>query len=321
MFSRFFDPLYMVCREGETDPTEIIPLNSNDSLESSLTTRNYSLYGSEGVASAFYDKYGIDPSQKGAFPDGSYIQLSHPKCFLTKNQKSFFCVGHRTRSLGFLNYLIRDTGLRLEDFIQKNLNEDSSISVLELGIGQGRALLELKNIFPFVNFTGVNKTQGEFGVTNRDSLRETNLFFEINLNWEDHFFQQINLDFFDLSPGRLSHYDNESFNLIYSFAMFRYIENAHLLLEDIWRKLKVGGTAVVEISSLVFLDEFDNVINGVKVFRSVDGFKFFPAINVLIITKEDLRPIDLKLTPVRLSSEDSKDPGSWEWKNYFRWHG
>lgn len=135
---------------------------------------------------------------------------------------------------------------KLEDVIhetyEKNRLAGEKTRVMELGVGNGRVLMELKKIFPEVEFYGINKEKTHT-FYRRESYILTALKFEIFNKVE---IEQIDLPFIvfqDLDFGARIPYDENKFDIVYSQATVSYIKYKFELFDEIMRVLKSGGVS------------------------------------------------------------------------------
>lgn len=150
----------------------------------------------------------------------------------------------RSHSLEDLNNKINP--FKIEDIIQelyeKNRLAGEKTRVMEIGTGNGRVLMELKKLFPDVEFYGINKEKTHT-FYRRESFILTALKFEI-FNKEE--IDQIDLPYIvfqDLDFGARIPYDQNKFDLIFSQATLPLIKYKFELMNEIMRVLKPGGVS------------------------------------------------------------------------------
>ncbi len=151
----------------------------------------------------------------------------------------------RSRSLAELNRRLRPKGPPLERIIEAFLAEGRDPSVLEIGFGWGRVLIELARRFRSapVSFAGINldphppvERSGDLaavaealGLVPRSRLGE--------LTWPVlYFYDATTLDLPD-----------ECLDLVYSAVTIRFIEDKARAIEEVARVLRPGGRALLEV--------------------------------------------------------------------------
>lgn len=136
---------------------------------------------------------------------------------------------------------------RLEDLIsevyEKNRLLGEKTRVMEIGFGNGRALMELKKLFPEIEFYGINKEKTHT-FYRRESFILTALKFDImtKLEAEDRGLPYV--VFQDLDFGQRIPYAENKFDVIYSQETIPHIRYTFELFNEIMRVLKKGGTSI-----------------------------------------------------------------------------
>lgn len=136
---------------------------------------------------------------------------------------------------------------KIEGLIQvvheKNKMAGEKTRVMEIGTGNGRVIMELKKLFPDIEFYGVNKEKTHdfyrresfavsainFGILTRDQLAEMELPFVI---------------FQDFDFGTRIPYSENKFDLIYTQNSIRHFKYKFELFNEILRILKPGGVSL-----------------------------------------------------------------------------
>lgn len=199
---------------------------------------------------------------------------------------------------------------KIEDIIriihERNKMAGVKTRVMEIYSGNGRVLMELKKIFPDVEFYGVNKEKTkEF--YRRESYAVTALNLNI-LNKEE--LEKVDLPFIifeDLDFGTLFPYGENKFDVIYSQNTLRYFKYKFELLNEIFRVLKTEGVSlhtdlpainVYEKGLVLAIDEavFEFRKRGLDVSLLENG-------NSLIMRKKDDNKI-FPVTPHQVIPED-----------------
>lgn len=135
----------------------------------------------------------------------------------------------------------------LEQIIQvvyeKNKLAGEKTRVMEIGSGNGRVIMELKKLFPDVEFYGVVKektheffrresfavTAVKFGIFTRSELEGLELPFAV---------------FEDLDFGTGIPYSDNRFDLVYSQNTLRHFKYKFELFNEIFRIMKPGGVSI-----------------------------------------------------------------------------
>jgi SAM-dependent methyltransferase len=175
---------------------------------------------------------------------------------------------HRMRSLSLITYIYRSLGI---DADLERLKDLPLVEILEIGSGNGRALLEMAQLIPEARFTGTGREKGEEGFYGNETLKKIAPYFNLPSPSP-----RMNFDFFDLSEGILPYSDN-SFDLVFTRSAVRYLRRKDVLLSEIQRTLKPGGTAFVDLSHFKIEDGS---------LESVFGKNYDPATFSLRLTKE-----------------------------------
>lgn len=148
----------------------------------------------------------------------------------------------RSHSLSDLNKKI--SPYKLQDFIrevyERNRFAGEKTRVMEIGAGNGRVLMELRKLFPEVEFYGINKEKTHT-FYRRESYILTALKFEIFNKIE---VEQIDLPyvvFQDLDFGQRIPYAQNKFDIIFSQDTLSHIKYKFELFNEIMRVLKPNG--------------------------------------------------------------------------------
>lgn len=151
----------------------------------------------------------------------------------------------RSHSLSEFNDKIAP--LKLEDIIseifEKNKLAGKKTRVMELGFGNGRVLMELKKLFPRIEFYGINKEKTHT-FYRRESFILTALKFDIMSKVEADNTDLPYVVFQDLDFGQRIPYDEDKFDLIYSQDTIANIRYTFELFNEIMRVLKPGGISI-----------------------------------------------------------------------------
>lgn len=158
----------------------------------------------------------------------------------------------RSHSLEDLNSQLGPYKLEtvIQEIFDRNKLAGEKTRIMEIGVGNGRVLMELKKLFPEIEFYGINKEKTRT-FYRRESYILSGLKFGI-LNKEDT--EKIELPYIvfqDLDFGREIPYDENKFDLIFSQHTMQHIKYKFELFNEIIRVLKPNGLSIhTEISGL-----------------------------------------------------------------------
>jgi SAM-dependent methyltransferase len=180
---------------------------------------------------------------------------------------------------------------KLQDIIQETFERNrlagEKTRVMEIGAGNGRVLMELKKLFPDVEFYGINKEKTHT-FYRRESYILTALKFEIFTKFD---IEQIDLPYIvfqDLDFGARIPYDQNKFDVIYSQATLPHIKYKFELFNEIMRVLRPGGISFhTDISGL-------NIYSKGLVLELRDALAELRRRNIEINTLEDKGSIRFK---------------------------
>lgn len=151
----------------------------------------------------------------------------------------------RSHSLEEFNQKIAP--LKLEEEVQKILEKNRlagrKTRVMEVGSGNGRVLMELKKLFPEIEFYGINKEKTHT-FYRRESFILTALKFEIMTKPELEDAELPYVIFQDIDFGTRIPYDEDKFDLVFSQNVLRYIKYKFELFNEILRILRHGGVSI-----------------------------------------------------------------------------
>ena len=152
----------------------------------------------------------------------------------------------KAKSLASINDKLLSGSKLLEDELRRLLARTGPVSVLEVGCGEGRALMELAWAFrnEDVHLHGHNTSCGDPLEESAD-LQRTASEYSIGAEPERTSMHLPELHFGN--PERLDLPD-DSIDLVYVPSIVRYLPRKALLLEEIARVLSPGGVAFVRIS-------------------------------------------------------------------------
>lgn len=135
----------------------------------------------------------------------------------------------------------------LEEIIQERIAANRLLRdktrVMEIGAGNGLALMELKKKFPEVEFYVINKRKNHT-IYRRENIGGSALAAGIFTPEQLKEIELPYLVFRDLDYGATIPYDNERFDLIYSYHLLSNIKYKFELLSETLRVLKKGGVSL-----------------------------------------------------------------------------
>lgn len=163
----------------------------------------------------------------------------------------------RSHSLDEFNKKIAP--LKLQDQIrevyEKNRLAGQKTRVMEVGAGNGRVLMELKKLYPQVEFYAVNKEKTHT-FYRRESFILTALKFEIFNREEVENMELPYVIFEDLDFGGRFPYNDNKFDIIFSQNTISAIKYKFELFNEVLRVLRPGGLAY--FTDLSGLNIYDN---------------------------------------------------------------
>lgn len=234
----------------------------------------------------------------------------------------------------------------VQKLIKKALTKEKTVRVLEIGCGEGRVLMDLRRRFPTIELHGINKNPWA-AMKGSISLKKTAAYYNIFSKTELKSISLPKIHFYD---AKVLKFPDNYFDLVISQVSIQYVQRKDLLLEEVWRTLKLGGKALLNIDARVgkipdFLD-FETprfiIYRNHKVYpiraliktlnekgydltyshsSEVDDKKVKKRIN-LVITKNTLKRLKLNLKFDRLSSFDlnvlNEEKDNWSKFNGYR---
>lgn len=151
----------------------------------------------------------------------------------------------RSHSLEDLNEKIAPYQLQniVREISERNEMAGEKTRVMEIGAGNGRVIMELKKLFPKVEFYGINKEKTHT-FYRRESFILTALKFQLFTKEELADTELPYVVFQDMDFGNRIPYDQNKFDLIFSQNTFRHIKYKFELMNEILRVLKPQGISI-----------------------------------------------------------------------------
>jgi ubiquinone/menaquinone biosynthesis C-methylase UbiE len=154
---------------------------------------------------------------------------------------------NKSRSHSLADFNEKIAPVHIEDLLseihEKNKLLRQKTRVMEIGFGNGRVLLELKKLFPDVEFYGINKEKTRT-FYRRESFILTALKFDLMTKVEAESMILPYVVFQNLDFGQRIPYDGNKFDLIYSQSTISNIRYSFELFNEIMRVLKNDGVSV-----------------------------------------------------------------------------
>ncbi len=130
----------------------------------------------------------------------------------------------------------------IHEIYEKNRLAGEKTRVMEIESGNGRVLMELKKLFPNVEFYGINKEK-TLTFYRRESFILTALKFQMFTKDELEKTELPYIIFQDLDFGARIPYDDNKFDLIFSQSVIGTIKYKFELFSEIMRVLRPGGSS------------------------------------------------------------------------------
>jgi ubiquinone/menaquinone biosynthesis C-methylase UbiE len=134
----------------------------------------------------------------------------------------------------------------IQKYIKRKLQIQKEVKVLEIGFGEGRCLIDLRNKFP-------QKKLKLYGINN---IKEGNMYKRMDFFHNAKKFgieiPEKNLPtpyFYDVGDGLK--FDDNYFDVIISQVCIPYVGNKAKLLEEVWRVLKKGSRAFIHFDDRI----------------------------------------------------------------------
>jgi len=154
--------------------------------------------------------------------------------------------GHFSRSRSLAKFDVHFGPDALVHAIRRALRRSREpVRVLEVGCGEGRVLLELRRRFPEIELHGINRTPWP-AMRGPESLRRAAVHYGIFTRAQ---IKSVKLPLIHFYNAKKLHFRDRSLDVVYSQFAIPYVDRKDMLLEEIWRALKVGGVALLYIDS------------------------------------------------------------------------
>lgn len=151
----------------------------------------------------------------------------------------------RSHSLQDVNKKIAPLSLEgiIQEIWERNRLSGEKTRVMEIGAGNGLALMALKNQFPDIEFYAINRKKTHT-FYRRESFILTALKFDLMTRPELKDIDLPYVIFQDLDFSRPIPYGAEKFDLIYSYDRLRHVKYKFELLNEVMRVLKPGALSL-----------------------------------------------------------------------------
>jgi SAM-dependent methyltransferase len=136
----------------------------------------------------------------------------------------------------------------LEKFISERVADNKRMRILEIGFGDGRALLQLRKEFPnpAIELHGINVAPDDQMNSQKDFITMCQEMAICSVSEATSLGLPVP-HFYDAGEGL--HFGDEEVDLIISQVAFHYVVDKARLVEEIWRVLSPGGLALVHVDS------------------------------------------------------------------------
>jgi SAM-dependent methyltransferase len=128
-------------------------------------------------------------------------------------------------------------------FVTRRQAQVPDVRVLEIGCGEGRALMELRRRFPAIELHGINLRPWP-AMRGQASLRRTGTYYKIFTRRELADLTLPSVHFYDATRLR---FEDATLDLIISQRAIHYFERKDTVIEEAWRTLRPGGLALLQI--------------------------------------------------------------------------
>ncbi|MBI2666679.1 methyltransferase domain-containing protein [Candidatus Woesearchaeota archaeon] len=153
--------------------------------------------------------------------------------------------GHFSRSRSLVDFNKKFGKYIVQKTIQKALSQQKNVRVLEIGCGEGRVLMELRKLFPDIELHGINRKPWA-AMQGQRSLPKTARHYGIFTPSELKKISLPQIHFYDAQELK---FPKNYFDLVISQVSIQYVARKDLLLQEVWRTLKLGGKALLNIDA------------------------------------------------------------------------
>ncbi len=155
--------------------------------------------------------------------------------------------GHFSRSRSLDDFNKKFSKDIVQTVIRKALSKGEPPRVLEIGCGEGRVLMDLRKLFPTIELHGINRKPWA-AMKGSSSLERTATYYNI---FTSSGLKEVSLPKIYFYDAQELKFPDNYFDLIISQVSIQYVARKDLLLEEVWRTLKVGGKALLNIDGRV----------------------------------------------------------------------
>lgn len=154
--------------------------------------------------------------------------------------------GFFSRSRGLEDFNRKFSKNIVEKTIKRALKPQKEVRVLEIGCGEGKVLMELRKQFPNIELHGINKKPWQ-AMKGSVSLKRTATLYKIFTQSEVKKIKLPKIHFYDASKLK---FKDDYFDIVISQVAIQYVKRKDELLEEVWRVLKKGGKAFLNLDTV-----------------------------------------------------------------------
>ena len=153
--------------------------------------------------------------------------------------------GHFSRSRSLADYDARFGAGVVLDTVRARAATTPDASLLEIGCGEGRVLMQLRKAFPALRLHGINKAPWP-AMQGSESLRATALHHGI---FDAATLEGLTLPTVHFADAGALPLADASLDVVISQVTIPYVERKERVLTETWRVLKPGGVALLHLDS------------------------------------------------------------------------
>lgn len=181
--------------------------------------------------------------------------------------------GYFSRSRSLVDFNKKFSERAVEKTLEKAIESEDIVRVLEIGCGEGRVLMELRKLFSNIEIYGINKKPWA-AMRGESSLKRTGTYYNIFGREEIKEVKLPKVSFYDAGNG-LRFKDNY-FDLVISQVAIQYIKRKDILLEEVWRVMKKNGKAFLHVDGMLEASLPDFMLQNTPRFLIYKNDKVYP---------------------------------------------